>query len=371
MSDRDEGGTTEIRAGGSSLSLDLEVGHIRDLSLRHDGHDLRPLYHAPWLDEDPSTIPGDVPTVPRRLGGDFMCAPFCHNDLEGHEGPLHGLTASSRWRSEGTERGELMTSARFELEHKVMGATVKKEITLSATSPLLHQRHTFSGGRGRLTASHHVNVHMIGGGHLRHSGIDHAWTAAKPQDPGFNRLAYPARSADLSNFPGVDGGAVDLGAYPLAEVNEDFLTLVDSRDVDARWTAVQRKAEGDILFTLKPGSGMPVTMLWYCNGGRSYPPWNSRAKGVLGIENGIAYDTHHKDAVARNHMAEEGFPTCVTLERGAEYAPELLIGAVKIPEGWGVVREVSVTGKGIAIGDDGGMSISVEIPDGFPVPRVP
>ena len=44
----------------------------------------------------------------------------------------------------------------------------------------------------------------------------------------------------------------------------------------AYWSAVARPGGGDMALMLKNPAKLPVTMLWYSNGGRSYAPWNGR-----------------------------------------------------------------------------------------------
>ena len=43
---------------------------------------------------------------------------------------------------------------------------------------------------------------------------------------------------------------------------------------------------------LKNPAQLPVTMLWFSNGGRSYAPWNGRHRDVLGVEDGCTWSLY-------------------------------------------------------------------------------
>src|SRR5690606_31363163 len=97
-------------------------------------------------------------------------------------------------------------------------------------------------------------------------------------DPGRGRstLQYPARFTDLAAVPLAGGGHADLREYPPAERHEDFVMLVEAPGASLGWAAALRRDEGDIFLSLKNPAQLPVTMLWFSNGGRDYAPWNSR-----------------------------------------------------------------------------------------------
>ncbi|RWP70767.1 MAG: hypothetical protein EOR11_33840, partial [Mesorhizobium sp.] len=92
-------------------------------------------------------------------------------------------------------------------------------------------------------------------------------------------LAYPARSADLGRFPAAGGGTLDLTEYRMGDLREDFLTLVETDHGGPGWTALARQAEDDLVLVLKNPAELPITMLWFSNGGRDYAPWSGRHLG--------------------------------------------------------------------------------------------
>ena len=61
-------------ADGISVTLDLDIGHLRAVEIDVAGRRLTPFYTAPWVD-DPA-IAKDASIVPnlRGLSGDFFCA---------------------------------------------------------------------------------------------------------------------------------------------------------------------------------------------------------------------------------------------------------------------------------------------------------
>jgi hypothetical protein len=293
-----------LAAGGIELEVDLSVGHLAALRIESNGPDgrriLEPLHRAPWRD-DPA-IQADEAIAPnvRRLAGDFFCAPFGKqgdgkDPTSGEELPPHGWPANSRWQviSDQRDDGAGARTVTLELERKVQGARLTKELTLTDGHPFVYQRHIFEGGSGLIPVAHHVMTHFSNGGQLAFSPKLFAVTppARQESDPARGRslFASGALTHDLAHLPGAEPGQFfDLTRYPVAEGHEDFVLLVEDPKNRIGWTAALREEEQDMLVTLRNPRQLPVTMLWYSNAGRHYSPWNSRHKGVLGIEDGCA-----------------------------------------------------------------------------------
>ncbi|TPN47749.1 MULTISPECIES: hypothetical protein [unclassified Mesorhizobium] len=332
-----------IKARGISVSLDLTVGHIADMTVDGDGRQLKPLHRAPWVDAG-ETLPMDLPQGTVRLSGDFLCAPFSRSDVE--DAPLHGWPANSAWditESSATDGGR---RAVFRLRHTVMGASVDKILTLRDGHPFLYQEHVFSGGHGAISVAHHPMTAMKGGGRLAFSPKRFAATPADPMEPdparGRFMLAYPARSADLGHFPAAAGGTRDLTDYRMDDRREDFVTLVEADHGGSGWTALARKAEGDLVLVLKNPAELPVTMLWLSNGGRDYAPWSGRHLGVLGIEDGRAA-VGHAASIGDNWLKREGVATAFAL--GDSFSFRHVIGAMPLPGGEPPQEVVTTDGR--------------------------
>lgn len=347
--------TVTISAGGISVSLDLAVGHIADMTVEAGGRVLKPLHRAPWIDELPESLPPDLPAGVVRLSGDFLCAPFSLADVE--KAPLHGWPANSPWDVIESTAVEGGWRASFRLRRTVMGATVEKTLTLRDGHPFLYQEHAFTGGAGAISVAHHAMTVMREGGRLAFSPKRVAATPenATEPDPARGRflLAYPARTHDLAAFPAAAGGTTDLTDYRMDRSHEDFVTLVEAEHGGPGWTAVARRAERDLVLVLKNPAELPVTMLWISNGGRAYAPWSGRHRGVLGIEDGRTA-MGHAASLGDNWLKREGVPTAFELGEGRRIAFRQVIGAVPL-EGGEPPRAVTVRPLHLALDfPDGG-----------------
>ncbi|MBZ9867475.1 hypothetical protein LB515_19050 [Mesorhizobium sp. CA15] len=318
-----------IGAKGISVSLDLAVGHISAMEVEAEGRLLKPLHRAPWVGSPRESLPETLPEGTVRLSGDFLCAPFSTSDVE--TAPLHGWPANSEW--DVVDNGAVPGGWRavFRLRRKVMGATVDKVFTLRDGHPFLYQEHVFSGGAGAISVAHHPMTAMTGGGRLAFSAKRMAVTPPMPPEPdparGRFMLAYPARAADLTKFPLTAGGTTDLTDYRMEDRREDFITLVEADHGGPGWTAIARRAEQDLVLVLKNPAELPVTMLWFSNGGRDYAPWSGRHVGVLGIEDGRTA-VGHAASLGDNWLKHEGVATVFALAEGRSVSFRHVIGGV-------------------------------------------
>jgi hypothetical protein len=322
----------EMRADGVRVAIDLSVGHIADLAIERGGRVIRPLHRAPWVDGG-EALPEGLPANVARLSGDFFCAPFSRNDVE--DGPPHGWTANGEWqviKEQGLADG---VSARLRLRRPVMGATVEKIVTLRDGHPFVYQEHLLHGGHGALPVAHHTMVRMAQGGRIAFSPKRAALTpdTALETDPARGRslFAYPARTADITRMPLADGGSADLTQYPPGHRHEDFVTLVEAPHGGLGFTAIARNAERDLVLVLKNPDILPVTMLWYSNGGRDYAPWSGRHTGVLGIEDGISA-IGHRQSLGDNPVRREGVPTALELDPAGSVSIRQVIGWAAVTE---------------------------------------
>ena len=287
--------------GADTVRVALETGHICDLTL----NGITPLHRAPWIDAPEVQRDTSIPLVERGLQGDFFCAPFGKSDLI--DGPIHGMTANSPWEVIAQTDSRVVLRLRVD----VMGAQIEKTVALEGGA--LFQTHRIIGGSGGLTVAHHPMVRMAQGADLSYSAKALAVTPDHPLEPGRNWLRYLAQTTDLKRFPGRDS-LVDLTRYPDQPGHEDFVTLIEADGAALGWTAISRHAEKDLIVIVKDPRVLPVTMLWFSNGGRDYAPWNGRHRGVLGIEDGCAAGAAgHRAAVEQGLAARFGVPTCLRL----------------------------------------------------------
>jgi len=341
--------TAVLISARGEVQVDLAVGNISKLVLRDEGRAIEPLHRAPWAD-DPLAEVDNTPPVERRLSGDFFCAPFGGYALP--EAPLHGPAANSRWRHVTRSYNDWAAhpAMRMELVERVMGASVIKEVALGASAPLLFQSHVVAGGSGSLPASTHPMVRVAPGDRITVSPKMRLVTPATPIVAGRHLLRYPAASEDYSAFPGL-GGTVDLGRVEAPNGTEDFVQLIEAPGRQLGWTAVTRRA--DVVFVLKDPRVLPVTQLWFSNGGRTDPPWNGRHTGVLGIED------------ARVPTGVPSIPEGLNLCDAGTHTVSHVIGAMIRPEGWRCVRRIDILGDDLILTGDDGTTRTMPFDKGF------
>jgi hypothetical protein len=276
------------------------------------------MHTAPWYEE---AMPPDTPPMLRMLRGDFFCAPFGPNDGPGG-GPQHGLPASNEWHL--TAEGEGFVELVLDVE--VMGAKIVKRVEVRPGETVVYQRHVLAGGSGRLPVGQHA---MLRAGSPLHLGFAPHVFAGTPPTPletppeGRSILAYPQALSDLRAARRMDGGTTDLTCYPAEDGHEDLWMLASEPSLAFGWTAATCPADGWVWFGLKDTRTLPETIVWESNGGRSYPPFSSRHRGVIGLEEVCSYFHLGLTAsTAPNPVSDLGIPTAVTL------APD---GAVTIP----------------------------------------
>ena len=148
--------------------------------------------------------------------------------------------------------------------------------------------------------------------------------------------------------------------------------LVEAEGSDLGWTAAARerrarpppgRAEGPSL--------LPVTLLWFTNGGRDYAPWNGRHIGVLGIEDARCCSLYgHRASIEPN-------PLCPTpasrpafaLTPDGEVEVRHVIGAFAAPYGWQGTRAITETAGRLHVESAAGDRLDLPFDGGFLGPR--
>jgi hypothetical protein len=352
--------TETIAAEGIRFSFQPRGGVLRDLAVMDEGQTIRPLHAAPWTADE---VPPDAPPHQRWLAGDFLAAP-----MGASPAGLHGLAANGDWRPTPAAPGTL----RAVLEGEVNGATLVKELSVQDGHPFVYQRHIFIGGAGALPVSNHAMISVANGARLSFSRKRWWETLAAPVETARGRscLAYPKRSEDAAEFPGADGGTVNLHHYPWGAAHEDFVAGIEDPAARLGWTAVVRPAEGDLFLSLKDARALPLTMLWHSNGGRDYAPWNGRHRGCLGVEEGAALPVLGLSSQETpDPLTAAGQPALVTLDPIGTVEIRHILGAVHWPSGqsvagvmldgdvltvtgdWGAERKLAIRGGWLGLAD--------------------
>jgi len=337
-----------VCASGIRFDFDPVCGFIRNFSVTDQGRAVAPLHRAPWVGTPEVMAPDTVPHL-AGIEGDFFCAPFAQV-ADGAE--MHGWPANAVW---SVQPG---THVRAVLGHAVNGATLIKELTLTGGHPFLYQRHIFVGGSGSIGAANHAMVSLPQGGILRFS--PKRWFESAPATPegdparGRSTLRYPARASDPAAFPTAAGGSVDLRRYPWAARSDDFAVGVEAPGHSLGWTAVTRPAEGDLYLSLRHAQRLPMTMLWHSNGGRDYPPWNSRHFSCLGVEEGAAvYMLGESGTMDPDPLTAAGQSALLTLDPDRTTEVRHVIGAIAWPTGQAVAR-ITAAGDSLTITGESG-----------------
>lgn len=355
-----------LASGQNSVVVDTEVGHLRRLQLGDEQRTIAPLHTAPWVNDDPIDPVSVTAPTEQALSGDFLCAPFCANDVNG--GPIHGWTANARWDLVGEEAGVSGAEARFVLSRDVQGAEVTKTLRFNAGQPFLYLEHAFRGGKGDIPIGHHAMIRVTGTAALSFSPKQSYFTPPGPAegDPARGRsvLRYPSRGTDFSAVPMADGTTADLGTYPLAEKHEDIVSLAEAPGHKLGWTAAVRDEEDDIVLFLRDATALTCTSMWMSNGGRNYAPWSGRHTRVLGLEDTRSYGVGgHRASIGPNPMSDAGIPTAFDLS--ANPAIRYAIGAIPRPAGWRRVAAVTVAGGIVTLTEQGGAIFTVPFAAGW------
>ncbi len=349
-----------LALGRNKVVVDTAVGHLRNLEFASGDRTIAPLHVGPWVTDEPIDRETALSPTEQALAGDFLCAPFCANDVEG--GPIHGATANEPWRASDQQATDENAEADYVLSRPVMGATVKKALRFRAGEPFLYVMHAFEGGSGQIPTSHHAMIHAGGTAALSFSPKALYFTPDGPpeSDPARGRslLRYPARGEDLGAVPLAAGGTTDVRTYPFAERHEDVLCLAEAPGHDLGWTAAVRDDEDDIVLLLKDARVLPQTALWMSNGGRDYPPWSGLHTRVLGLEDGRAFGSAgHRASIEPNMLSERGVPTAFDL--GTNPVIRYAIGAIPRPAGWTRIARIEAADNTLTLTDAGGAHLSL------------
>ena len=324
---------------------------------------IAPMHVAPWSDEplDPS-----VPPMLRNLRGDFFCAPFGDSDLTPEETRPHGATANDRWQLVSVDAEQL----ELELSKPVLGARVRKRVSVRPGHPVVYQEHVFEGGVGELPLGHHAMLRVPEEVRLSFSRWIWAGTPPTPVESvpsqGRSLLKYPQKIDNLAQVKLADGTLVDLTRYPILHEHEDLLMLVSDPDLPFAWSAVTAPTAQWVWFALKAPQTLRNTVLWLSNGGRHYPPFSGRHTRVLGVEEVTAYfHLGHRASVNMNPLRDQGYATTAVLEPRKPLSIRYVFGLVGTPPGFSRVETIEAVEGGIVIKDPEGTFVHAPVDVAF------
>jgi hypothetical protein len=327
--------------------LTREGGKLGPVTFQLEGKRVQPFAIAPWAEEK---LPPDSPAVLHGLRGDFFCMPFGANarTWHGERHPLHGESATGRWRVESARQDAGGAEMVATLKTRVRPGLIRKRLRLAAGQTVIYCRHELSGFSGSMCLGHHAMLQFPeeeGSGHIALSPFRFGQVSPLPfESPaagGYSALKIDAPFRSLAKVPLAEGGFADLTRYPARGGFED-LVMVTARPARLAWTTVSFPRQGWLWFALKEPRTLASTVLWHSNGGRHYPPWSGRHRGVLGLEEVTAYFAFGlAESCSPNPLSRRGIPTSLRLDPQTTLGVNYVMGVTALPRGFDTVRRVA------------------------------
>ncbi|MDA3832482.1 MAG: hypothetical protein PF495_03720 [Spirochaetales bacterium] len=335
----------QIHSDVIRLSITEEGGHMAPVEFYYKEKDpITPYYINPWHAE---ALPEDIPYLLNILRGDFFCLPFGENNtLGGQNHPVHGESASKPWKVTEATEDSGKTVLQMELDTTVRRGHLEKRITLKQKETNIYIEHTISGFAGSAPYGHHATLdasrelHITGSpiqfgmvdplsGTAYTGGEYHALQGGKPFESLF-RVATKWKNpdvADCSTFPG------RLGFV-------DVIQMYQQKSCKPAWTTAVCPEGGYLWYAFKNPEVFPSTVMWMENHGRHQEPWNGR-NCCIGIEDVCSYFAHGIDgSCVPNPVQKAGIPTSRKFSEGEVFTIRYIQGAIRIPKGFGRVKEV-------------------------------
>jgi hypothetical protein len=316
-------------------------GHLGPVTFDRKGRKLKPYSVAPWAEEQ--TDPG-LPPILKALRGDFFCLPFGGNATpfgrEKH--PVHGETANARWQFRSLETMAGRTCLHLSLTTKARPGRVDKRIWLLEGQDAIYSQHVVAEMAGPMNLGHHAMLKFPdapGSGLVSSSrfvyGQVFPGAFEVPEQRGYSWLKAGAEFKSLEKVPTITGETADLTRFPARRGFEDLVMMVSDADAPFAWTAVTFPKERYVWFALKDPQVLRETVFWISNGGRHYPPWNSRHVNVMGLEEVTScFHMGLAESARRNPISRKGFPTGLKLDSRKSLVVNYIMGVAKIPSGF-------------------------------------
>ena len=353
-----------VRSRTVEAYLSQLAGHLGPVTFDRQGQKIRPYSVAPWAQEKVGT---DQPTVVRVLRGDFFCMPFGGNEkpFRGERHPVHGETASGKWKFESSTRHGSRCCLHLSLKPKARKGRVDKRICLVDGHDAVYCQHVVSGGKGPMSYGHHAMLKYPdtpAGGYITTSRFLYGQTAPEPVEQpegrGYSILKPNASFTSLRRVPTITNESTDLSRYPARRGFEDIAILVNDQKGPFAWTAAVFPEQRYVWFSLKDPRVLPYTLFWISNGGRHYCPWNGRHVNVIGLEEIMSYfHMGLAESVAPNPFRKKGYPTYVNLSPHRPLVVNYIMAMARVGGGFDRVRSIRPSGEGVVLRSDSGKQV--------------
>ena len=223
---------------------------------------------------------------------------------------------------------------------------------------VVYSQHVISGMRGPMNLGHHAMLKfpdVPGSGLVSTSRFvygqvfPHAFEL--PENRGYSWLRRGAEFTSLEKVPTITGETADLTCYPARRGFEDLVILVSDAEAPFAWTAVTFPKERYVWFALKDPRVLSETVFWISNGGRHYPPWNSRHVNVMGLEEVTSYYAIGlAESARKNSFSQKGYPTFLNLSPQKPLVVPYIMGIAMVPAGFDRVASIqAVPGKSVIL----------------------
>jgi hypothetical protein len=336
-----------------------DCGHLYPVQFFIDEKIIEPLNIVPWSEEK---LEDSIPPMLKLLRGDFFCMPFGDSDFLKDENRAHGTTANDKWNLISKDELKL----ELKLEKKVSGAEITKKVFLVPGHPVIYQEHEIAGGAGKIPVGHHLMLKVPEKIFLSFSNFIFGETSPSPveTDPemGNSILKYPQKFQNLKKVKTKDGKDINLTRYPVFRDHEDLLMLRSNEELLFSWAAASAPRNGWLWFSLKNPKVLNSTILWLSDGGRKYPPFSSRHRKVIGIEEVTSFfHLGHKKSIEENHLNKKGIKTYIELKPDVTHKIRYAFGLVKIPSVFRRVISIEEDKNGIIMTDENRLKVRAEI----------
>jgi hypothetical protein len=108
--------------------------------------------------------------------------------------------------------------------------------------------------------------------------------------------------------------------------------------------------KGVVWFALRNPKQLASTLLWFSNGGRHFPPWNSRHINVLGVEDITAFfHVGLAESCRPNLLTERSVPTCLKPDGEGRLSIPYIQGLTRIPKDFERVAKIEPQSHGAGI----------------------
>jgi len=345
-----------------SLAVTQKGGHMAPVTFyRRSGEPVQPYHISPWQGEGIDV----APPVLEPLRGDFFCMPFGGDSkVKGVGHTTHGEPATAGWSFRALEQAGPVTRLSLELATTKLAGRVTKIVQLVAGQNVVYLRHVLEGYDCRAPVGHHATLAgsersdalLLATSPLQFGRVSPRPPATFVSGGEYSALAASATFRSLEKVPTVwkEMPFDSCASFPRRRGFCDIVQLYNKRAPGPAWVTAVSSAGGWLWFALKDPAVLPSTLLWMENHGRHGSPWSGR-NCCLGLEDICGYFAGGlAPSIKKNDLNEKGIATALKLSPGRPTAINYIEGAVRVPGGFGRVKDVAFdAGAAHFVGESG------------------